>query len=286
MRSLVIGASGQVGEHCLAALGPAGIGTYREHARPGMIALDVRDRDAFDRLLAERRPEVVYLSACAANVDFCETNPDTTYKTNVRAVTDAVELANRHGCKLVYLSSEYLFDGTAGPYDEDAPTRPLQVYGWQKLAAEHAIAAFADDWLIVRTAVVFSWESQGKNFLYRLRGSLLEGKEIRVPVDQISSPTYAPDLVQAMIELVDRGERGVFNVCGPRVVSRYDFALEAAEAFGLDATRIVPVTTPELDQPAKRPLRAGLTVTKVERTLGRPMRDFTAGLREMAHAIL
>ena len=285
MRGLVIGASGQVGEHCLAALGPAGIGTYREHARPGMIALDIRDRDAFDRLLAERRPEVVYLSACAANVDFCETNPDTTYKTNVRAVTNAVELANRHRCRLVYLSSEYLFDGTAGPYDEDAPTRPLQVYGWQKLAAEHAIAAFADDWLIVRTAVVFSWESQGKNFLYRLRGSLLEGKEIRVPVDQISSPTYAPDLVQAMIELVDRGERGVFNVCGPRVVSRYDFALEAAEAFELDATRIVPVTTPELEQPAKRPLRAGLTVTKVERTLGRPMRDFTAGLREMAHAI-
>ena len=285
MRSLVIGASGQVGEHCLAALGPSGVGTYREHARPGMIALDIRDRDAFDRLLAERRPEVVYLSACVANVDFCETNPDTTYKTNVKAVTNAVELANRHRCKLVYLSSEYLFDGTAGPYDEDAPTRPLQVYGWQKLAAEHAIAAFADDWLIVRTAVVFSWESQGKNFLYRLRGSLLEGKEIRVPVDQISSPTYAPDLVQAMIELVDRGERGVFNICGPRVVSRYDFALEAAEAFGLDATRIVPVTTPELEQPAQRPLRAGLTVTKVERTLGRPMPDFTAGLREMAHAI-
>ncbi|HEV2720616.1 MAG TPA: SDR family oxidoreductase [Thermoanaerobaculia bacterium] len=283
-RSLVVGASGQVGEHCLAALDAAGVGTYHRNARPGMLPLDMRDARQFDDVLRRTKPEVIYLAACRANVDECEQHPDETWQTNVAGVRNAVDAANRHGCKLVYLSSEYIFDGADGPYAETAAANPISVYGRQKLAAEHVMALFAHDWLIVRTTVVYSWESQGKNFLYRLINTLRAGQTLAVPADQISSPTYAPDLVRAMIDLAEDGARGVYNVAGSRVASRYEFALAAARAFDLDPNLIKPVATAELQQAAARPLTAGLLVDKAEHALGRPLLDFHAGLREM-HAL-
>jgi dTDP-4-dehydrorhamnose reductase len=281
----VVGASGQVGEHCLAALrtvGSVAFGTYKQHLRSDLVQVDVTDAAQLDRVLQETRPHIIYFTASLASVDYCELHPDVSYETNVIGVRNAVELANRYRCKLVYMSSEYLFDGAAGPYGECTPANPLSVYGRHKLAAEHYIELFADDWLVIRTAVVYSWESQGKNFLYRLRNSLREGRQISVPTDQISTPTYAPDLVRAMIQLAEQDEHGVFNVCGPRIASRYAYALAAADAFGLDPALIVPVLTTDLNQAALRPLNAGLIVDKVERALHRAMLDFTFGLREMA----
>lgn len=235
----------------------------------------------FNAVLDGARPDVIYFTASLANVDYCELHPDIAYRMNVSSVQNAVALANQHRCKLVYMSSEYVFDGAAGPYRETTAANPVSVYGMQKLAAEHHIALFANDWLIIRTAVVYSWESQGKNFLYRLRSTLRDGKTIAVPSDQISSPTYAPDLVRAMIQLVEQDEHGVFNISGPRLANRYTFALAAADAFGLDPDLIVPVVTADLKQAALRPLNAGLTVDKAERALGRPMLDFQSGLRQM-----
>ena len=283
-RSLVAGASGMVGQHCLAVLGESGTGTYCDFPRPGLLQLDVRDVDAFDQVMAEVRPEILYLAACQANVEECERHPELAWKTNVAGVRNAVEVAERHRCKLVFLSSEYVFDGVSGPYRESDPANPLSMYGRQKLAAEHHILLLAPGALIVRTTVVFGTEARGKNFVYRLVSALREGTPIRVPGDQFSSPTYAPDLVRAMIELAEADARGVFHVTGPRVVSRYDFAVLAAQTFGLDPAGIIPVTTAELKQVAPRPLQAGLIVEKVERALGRPMLDFEEGLRELAHA--
>lgn len=284
--SLVIGASGQIGEHCLRALSASGdanaVGTYHQHARNGLLPLDITSPEQIDALLGEVDPAVIYLCACNANVDYCETHAQVAWETNVRGVANVVQAANHHECKLVYLSSEYVFDGAAGPYDELAAPNPISVYGWHKLSAEHYIAAFADAWIVARTTVVYSWESQRKNFLYRLRSSLLQGQSIDVPVDQISSPTYAPDLVRALIDLVDKGARGVFNVAGPRIVTRLELAVAAANAFGLDPALIRPVATPALCQPARRPLNAGLLVGKVENTLGRTMLDFSVALSEMA----
>lgn len=284
-KSLVVGASGLIGAHLLTALQGRAIGTYREHPRPGLIPLDVTDRGEFDAVVREHRPQVIYLAACMANVDYCQTHPDATYPTNVLGVRNALEVANRHHCKLVYLSSEYVFDGRDGPYDELAATNPLSVYGWQKVAGERRLEAFAHDWLVVRTTVVYGRESQGKNFLYRLRGALQRGERIRVPEDQVSSPTYAPDLVQATIDLVENDARGVFNVTGRRIVNRYEFATAAANAFGLDAGLIDAVETADLAQAARRPLRAGLLTAKVEAALGRPMADFTDSLRDLADAL-
>jgi dTDP-4-dehydrorhamnose reductase len=286
-RSLVIGASGQVGEHLyrlLKAQTPYVSGTYHRTQQPGLRTLDIRDAAAVRQLCTDLAPDVIYLPASLTNVEYCESHPDESYRSNVQGVANVVRVAREINAKLVYLSSDYIFDGTDGPYDEGALPNPLCVYGWHKLLAEHNIMQHLDDYLIVRTTVVYGWEKQGKNFVARLVRELRQGERMRVPADQIGSPTYAPDMAAAIIDLVWLGQRGVFHVVGRERASRYEFAQAAAAAFGLDAALLDPFDTSTLAQVAKRPLSAGMRVAKVEAILDRPMVPYVEGLSLMVAA--
>lgn len=285
-RYLIIGASGQVGEHLYAFLKNNGehvIGTYYQHAQPGLYLLDVRNAKAVVELLQQVQPDVVYLPAALTNVDYCETCPDLAYESNVVGVCNVVRATNNMNAKLVYFSSDYVFDGVNGPYLEIDPAKPICEYGQQKLISEHYVALHASDYLIVRTTVVYGWESQGKNFIFRLVERLQMGEKIKVPDDQIGSPTYAPNLAEAVVELTNIGAQGVFNLVGPKLASRYDFAVAAAKAFALDSALIDPISTPELKQIAKRPLRAGMIIDKAQSLLRTKFVDYVEGLAMMAN---
>jgi len=281
MKALVIGASGLVGSHLLAALKEAGdpaTGTYHAMAAPGLGPLDVRDAAAVTACFAADRPEVVYLPASLTHVDFCETHERESHAVNVGGVLNVIRAAAAAGARIVYFSSDYVFAGDAGPYREGDPVSPLGVYARHKVEAERALPESA---LIVRTTVVYGYEAQRKNFVYRLRRVLSEGGEIKVPSDQVNSPTYAPNLAQASVALASTGKRGIYNVAGPVRANRYEFALEAARVFGLDPTRIRPVSTAELGQDARRPLDAGLVPDKAQHELAFPLIDYRAGLRAL-----
>jgi dTDP-4-dehydrorhamnose reductase len=182
----------------------------------------------------------------------------------------------------VYFSSDYIFDGLAGPYKEDDPANPICEYGRQKVIAEHYISLNAQDYLIIRTTVVYGWEHQGKNFIYRLLNTLRAGQRLPVPLDQIGNPTYAPNLSEATIKLSLTGARGVYHIVGPERVNRYEFAREAAKVFKLDESLLQPVTTPELQQIAPRPLNLGMAIDKVTAVLNFPLLDYKTGLAIMA----
>lgn len=282
---LVIGASGQVGEHLLRAASDArfeAAGTHHSHPAPGTRRLDVRRPEEVTELIAGLRPSVVYLPASQTNVDRCETEPEEGYAVNVEGVRNVVRAANGVGAKLVYFSSDYIFDGRAGPYREDDPASPVNEYGRQKLAAEHHVALHAHDYLVVRTTVVYGWERQGKNFICRLIDTLKAGRTLKAPADQIGSPTYAPNLARASVELAASGATGVYNVVGPERVSRYGFAREAARVFGLDESLVQAVTTDELHQAAARPLNAGMLVDRAAARLTVRLTRYRDGLKEMA----
>lgn len=284
---LVIGASGLVGGHLLrsaSARGIQAVGVGHAQPLPDMRSLDIRRRDAIHALLNEVRPSVVYLPAARTNVDYCEVHPQETYELNVLGVRNVVEEANALAAALVFFSSDYIFDGKAGPYREDAPAHPLSEYGRQKLSAEHYVALHARDFLIVRTTVVYGWESRGKNFVCRLLNTLKAGKTLDVPADQIGTPTYAPNLAEAVVELTLSGARGLYHVSGPDRVSRYDFALCAAKVFGLNEQGIRLVATSALRQPAPRPLNAGLISEKAIARLSVPLLGYKEGLRAMAES--
>ena len=151
--NLVIGASGQVGEHLLAALrqsGRSALGTYHQHQTDGLVSLDLRDSHQTANLIQQSAPQTIYLPGALTNVDYCETHPEDSRAVNVTALQGVVYAANAIGAQVVYFSSDYIFDGRSGAYTEDQPADPICEYGRHKLAAEHYISLNAAKFLIIR----------------------------------------------------------------------------------------------------------------------------------------
>jgi dTDP-4-dehydrorhamnose reductase len=283
--ALIVGASGQVGHHLALAAERRGLawsGTYHANPRPGLCALDIRDAAAVGRAVRMARPEYVLAPAAAANVELCEQEARAGYEVNVLGLGNLVDAANEVGATLVHFSSDYIFDGADGPYDECASANPISQYGLQKLIAEHLVMQRAREALIVRTTVVYGSDPQGKNFVCRLLRALRRGREIAVPEDQIGTPTYAPTLADAVLDLLAAGARGAVNVAGRELVARDEFARETARVFGEDPTLVRPVASTALGQVASRPLHAGLCTERTERRLGRELPGYAEGLRRMS----
>ena len=284
MKALVIGSSGQIGgvlaAHCAArnieALG-AGSGTEEFH-------LDLREPASIKGVFAGTRPGLVLLCSAMTHVDGCERDPELARRVNALGPAFVAEECRAAGARLVYLSTEYVFDGKAGPYGEDDAVNPLSVYGRTKLEGELAVLAAADA-LVIRTTVVYSYSAASKNFIMQLIENGRSGKAMRVAKDQFSNPTYAPELAAAILDLALKGAGGVYNVVGPELMDRYAFALKACAAFGFDPSFLEPRLTSELGQPAARPLRAGLRTEKLVKALGRGLRPVEASLSEIAALI-
>ena len=287
--AVVVGGSGQIGGWLLRTLAERGhraVGTYATVAYPGLAHLDAADLAASAAWVRDQKPDVVFYPAGFTWVDGCERDPARARSANVDQPMNLARASAEVGARFVYFSTDYVFDGLDGPYSEGSPTRPLSVYGQSKLEAEQALAAeLGDRQLTARTAWVFGPERQGKNFSYQLARTLSAGKTLECPSDQVSNPSYGPDVARAVVELVEAGESGLIHVAGPEVLDRVQFARILADGFGLDRDRIVAKTTAELGQGAPRPLsggllspRLGLARPGVMRPLSETMADFLSRL--------
>jgi dTDP-4-dehydrorhamnose reductase len=288
MRALVIGASGQVGAvllRVLAARGHEAVGTWAHHAYPGLVRLDLADTGALERLLGEHRPDWVLCPAALSHVDYCEEHPDEAFAVNVHAPLAAARATARAGAGFVYYSSDYIFDGVGGPFVEEAPPRPLGVYGRSKAEGEAAVLGALDRALVVRTSVVYGPERQEKNFVYQLIRACRGGQGFRPAVDQRASPSYNEDVATATVECCEREERGIWHLAGADTLDRMAFSRLVCRVFELDGSRLTPATTAELRQKAARPLDGGLDVGKAGRLLKTPLRGAEAGLRAMKAAL-
>lgn len=288
MRALVIGASGQVGSAlgaCLDAHGHAWTGTHARSPRPGLLPLDLADLEAVQRAVAKSGADWVFCAAALTHVDYCEEHPAEAYRLNRDAPAAVARAAASQAAGVLFYSTEYVFDGTAGPYGEDDPVNPLSIYGRSKLEGERAVLAENRRAVVVRTTVVYGPEPQGKNFVYQLLRLLRAGEPMRVPSDQVSSPTYNADLAAASVELAERDLRGVYHVAGSSVLDRFTFARLACQVFGLDASLLEPVPTAALGQRAARPLTAGLRIDRARAVLTTPLRGAGEGLSAMRSAI-
>jgi dTDP-4-dehydrorhamnose reductase len=271
MDALVIGGSGLVGGALISLGRERGLnvaGTYSSYPVSDLIPLDVSDPEATRALIETSSPKTVFLSAALTNVDLCERDPGLSQRVNVDAMRAVASACKTVGTKLVFFSTDYVFDGAAGPYTEDATPNPLNVYGQHKLEAERI--ALEGEALVLRTCGVYGTETQGKNFVLRLVAGNRAGQTWRVPVDQYANPTLAVDLARAAWDAVHLN--GVYHAAGATFIDRHAFALEIAGLFDLDPSRIQAVDTPSLNQAAPRPLRGGLTSTRLENALGWKMR--------------
>lgn len=271
LKTAVIGASGLVGQALTRVLENNQYevsGTYKTHSCPGLTSLDLADSSAVREYFRQVQPQIVFLTAALTNVDYCEDHPDEAFRINREGTRRVAEEASRLGSKLVCFSTDYVFDGKNGPYGEEALACPVSVYGRSKFEAEKAVQEILEDYLILRTTVVYGWDRRSKNFAMQLYQKLQSGAPMRVPHDQVGNPTLVDYLAEASVRLVQQGSRGIVNVVGRDLMPRSEFAKALARLFGLNPDLIVPVPTSDLKQRAQRPLRGGLSATRLSRLLG------------------
>lgn len=269
-RFLVVGAGGQVGGALLRHLDERGVGTWRRPPAGGH-ALDLEEVAAQPDLAAAAvdgaGADVVCIAAGMTHVDGCESEPDRAARINRDGPAALARAARASGASTVHFSTEYVFDGEAGPYGEDDEPRPLSVYGQTKLEGERAVLAADPGALVIRTTVVYGPESHGRNTAYQLAARLRAHEPVNVPFDQVTTPTYNPDLAGATVALVEAGVGGVVHVAGPELLPRSELARRLAAAMGLEVGLVRPVATADLVQPARRPLLAGLRTDRTRRLL-------------------
>lgn len=288
MRAVVVGGSGQIGGWLLRILAERGheaVGTYATVPFDGLVPLDASHLAESAAWLRGQGADVVFYPAGFTWVDGCERDPQRARSANVTEPLNLARAAEETGARFVAFSTDYVFDGAAGPYAETDPPNPLSVYGRAKLEAERALG---DTALTLRTTWVYGPERQGKNFAYQVVKALHEKGELVCPSDQFSTPSYGPDVARAAVLLAEQGASGIVHVAGPEFLGRVEFARALAREFGLDPARIVGRPTAELGQGAPRPLRGGLRTERLNgllpdfrmRPLDATLADFRARLAE------
>lgn len=240
---------------------------------------DVTDRARLLEHAAGFRPEVVLNCAAYTKVDACETEVDQAFAINAEGAENAAAAAESVGARLVHVSTDYVFNGTARePYKEDAPAAPLSVYGKSKLEGERRALEY-DRALVVRTSWLFG--PGGPSFVATMVGLIEAGKvPLRVVDDQVGCPTYTPFLAKALLDLSETGTTGVLHYRNREPVSWYAFATEIARQW-CEAIEVQPVTTAEFPRPAPRPAWSVLDVTRFEHIAGRPVEPWDRGLTDL-----
>ncbi len=233
------------------------------------LKVDISSPQEIKKIINNFYPDVVINAAAYTNVDGCESEKELAWKVNVTGVENIVKYIK--GCKahLIHLSSDYIFDGTAGPYHETDLPNPISYYGKTKLAAENAIVAGNINYTIIRTNVLYGPTKYGRpDFVKWVVNSLRNRNPIRIVNDQFNNPTFIEDLIFAIAKVIESKKYGIYNIGGSQLLSRLEFTYKIADYFNLDKSLITEIVTAELNQPAPRPLKSGLINLKAETELG------------------
>lgn len=230
--------------------------------------LDIANRSDVKSLLSSYRPDIILNPAGMTNVDQCELEREAAWKVNVIGIENLAETARRIGAKIIHISTDYVFDGTNGPYKESDRTNPVNYYGKTKLAGENAIIGSGVHYAIVRTILLYGTGIDVKNnFALWVVKSLKQKKSIRCFENQIANPTAVSNVADAVLRMIEHDTEGIFHICGEEAISRFNFAQRIAEVFDLDAALIEKTKIADLQLPALRPSTTGFILDKAKKEL-------------------
>jgi dTDP-4-dehydrorhamnose reductase len=249
--------------------------------------MDITDPEQVSEVISSVKPDVIINTAAMTNVDQCESDKDNCWAQNVTAVEHLIRACKDHNSFLLHLSTDFIFDGTDGPYKEDAEANPLSFYGWSKWAGEKLIMHSGIKWAIARTVLVYgvAHDMSRSNIILWVKKSLEEGKNINVVTDQWRTPTLAEDLAKGCTLIAQKEVEGIFNISGEELLNPYQMAIMTAEFFNLDKSLIAQATAATFSQPAKRPLKTGFDISKARETLGYQPKSFREGIALLAEQI-
>ncbi|HMM21094.1 MAG TPA: dTDP-4-dehydrorhamnose reductase [Selenomonadales bacterium] len=272
MKILLTGANGQLGRELVKRLK----GT--EFLATDAAEMDITDPAGTLRVIGSYQPDAVIHGAAYTNVDAAEGNPEAAYKVNAVGTQNVAAACLKYGAKLVYVSTDYVFDGTLGrAYNELDRPNPQNVYGKSKHAGEMLAHHILNELFIVRTSWLYG---DGGNFVRTMLKLGQERDEIKVVDDQHGCPTWAADLAEAILRLLKTEQFGIYHAANAGVATWYDFAKKIFELSGNSRVRVLPQTTAELSRPAPRPAYSPLENLMLRLTTGHALRPWEEALRE------
>jgi len=274
VKLLVTGASGLLGTRICQLATKQNYEVYSAHSEhtPQFgtpIKLDITDGTALKQLFDKTKPDAVVHSAALTDVDECEKERDLAWKINVESTSNIAQLCHRHNCFLVYISTDYVFNGEKGNYKETEQTAPINNYGLTKLEGEEEVKRSRAEYCIARASVIYgSIPAAGKvNFALWLIEKLEKKEETKTVTDQWNSPTLNTNLAEMILEIVEKRITGTFHLAGATRLSRHEFAQKIAETFNLDKNCLLPTSSKEMQWLAQRPKDSSLNVDKAKQTL-------------------
>src|ERR1700691_2107333 len=282
---VVTGASGMLGaclQRSAVELGWETVGLCHRHVirDPGLRveAVDLTDETATRELLSELRPEAIVHCAAAANVDWCEDNPEQAEAINVHASAALASIAAALNARLICLSTDSVFDGKKGNYAETDEPAPVNIYARTKLAGERETLGRSASATVVRVNI-YGWNAQNKQSLAEwVFGLLDEGSDVPGFTDVFFTPILVNDLAPILLTMLQQKLSGLYHVAGSERISKFEFARRVAGAFGFDSARVKPCQVKDTRLRAARPLDVSLDTKKITAVLGCPMPDVDSGL--------
>jgi dTDP-4-dehydrorhamnose reductase len=283
---LVTGASGLVGSHvaqqAIGRFDTLGVfQTYRPPRFPSRLeSLDLTDASATRAKLEVFHPDIIVHCAALADADRAQREPELARRQNVDATATLAQAARQLGARLVYLSTDLVFDGRKGaPYVEEDPPHPLSVYGETKLAAERVVRAADPAWVVARTSLVIGPSPRGDRAVNEKLGlALRAGRRVRLFVDEFRCPISVVDLAAAVLELADSPHQGVFHLVGSERLSRHEIGMRLARCFGWPAAGIEATRTRDVPMNPPRPADLTLDNSRARSALKTQLRGLTETL--------
>jgi dTDP-4-dehydrorhamnose reductase len=276
-RILVIGAKGMLGRDLVEVL--------RSSSRNDEVIgwdfedIDIREEQSTIAKIERNYPEIVINVAAFTDVDGCESNEEKVFATNAEGMRHVALGALRCRAKVVYLSTDYVFDGKKrGPYLENDPPNPLNVYGRSKWKGEQYVQELVENSLIIRTQWLYG--RYGNNFVTSILRQASEKRVLSIVNDQIGSPTYTADLSKAISVLIQCDVKGIFHVANSDLCTWYTFGQAILKLAGIVGVKIIPISSKELGRPAIRPSYSVLSTQKLKREIGTMLRPWSEALKD------
>jgi dTDP-4-dehydrorhamnose reductase len=286
----IIGGSGLLGQYLVRealSRGHKVVSTYKG-GKPcpaaRSVSLDMTDQTAVETFFSQEMPDLVLLPAAIADVDECERKPQMAFSINVEGTMNVAQACRSSGARLLYVSTDYVFNGLKGSkYYEFENPDPLSIYSKTKLEGERLVMDYSKQNAVCRVAVLYGWNllSAKDNFASWVVRSLRAGKEVRLFEDQFVSATYTPHCAKVLMEVSERGLKGLFHTSGPDCLSRHQMGMVIADVFGLDRSLIRPSLLKDANFLAKRAENSCLNVENIEAQLDMSMMPFRAGIEDM-----
>ena len=236
------------------------------------VQLDVTNKNQCLEILNKLNPDVIVNTAAITNVDYCETKKEHCLLVNSESIDHLNVSKKRH---FIQISTDFIFEGSEGPYSEENNPKPINYYGFSKYQAEKKILTKNWNYSIVRTCLVYGEDNESNNILMWVKRALQKKESLNIVDDQYRTPTHVDDLCNGVLRIIEANATGIYNISGAEYLSIFDFVCNIAKGYGFDFSLINRSGTIDINQRAIRPVKSGLVINKAKRDFNfEPKNDF------------